>query len=87
MAVFEGFACDFIRHVIGGASSTGGFNSQQQASCRHVPGAGARKGTGRRGLGRECGGNVMGSATGKRGEGALGLEVVARWDSGVHYFV
>ena len=40
-----------------------------------------------RGLGWERGGNVMGAALGKRWEGALGPEVVARWDPGVHYFV
>ena len=39
------------------------------------------------GLGWERGGNVMGAALGKRWEGALGPEVVAQWDHGVHYFV
>ena len=38
------------------------------------------------GLGWERGGNVVGAMFGKRWEGALGLEVVAWWDAGVHYF-
>ena len=39
------------------------------------------------GLGWERGSNVMGDALGKRWEGALGTEVVARWDPSDHYFV
>ena len=39
------------------------------------------------GLGWERGSNVMGAALSKRWEGALGPEVVARWDAGVHYFI
>ena len=50
------------------------------------PGAGAWKVMGRCGIGRECVGNVMGSALGKRGKGMLGPKVVARWDAGVDYF-
>ena len=49
-------------------------------------GHGAWKGRGVSGLGWERGGNVVGAMFGKRWEGALGLEVVAWWDAGVHYF-
>ena len=38
------------------------------------------------GIGWYHGGNVMGSALGKRGKGMLGPKVVARWDAGVDYF-
>ena len=87
MAVLEGFACEFFCHRIGGASGTGGSNSQQYASCRHVTGAGVWKGMGISGIGWERGGNDMGAALGKRWEGALGPEMVARWYPGIHYFV
>ena len=39
------------------------------------------------GIGWERDGNVMEDALGKRWEVALGPEVVARWDPGVHYFI
>ena len=87
MALLKGFSCDFICHVIGGACGTGGFNSQQYASCRHVTGADVWKGMGIIGLSWERGGNVMEAALGKRWDGALEPEVVAQWDPGFHYFV
>ena len=78
MSVLEGFACDFVCHIIGGASGMGGFDIRYQAIFHHVTGAGAWKGMGIRGLSWECGGNMMGAALGKRWEGELGPEVVAR---------
>ena len=84
MEVLEGFACDLVCRIIGGASGTGGFNSQQKASFRHVTGADSWKGMGISELGWERGVNVMGAALGKRWEGALEPEVVAWWYPGVH---